>query len=219
MYISFCTGACSNNKWLRADYTAQSDAMIVKLIPTAVPVNNTWGYCTSRDGVPEQINVQVGGTGDSVVVSFVTFAATPPAHAPVVAMGVAPTALDTEVHGVTHVHTTTAKDRTYYMHFVYLGSLVPRTRYYYKVSSGGVDAGGVSTGWSPVFAFRSGYSSGVTAVDIYGDMGVYEWNNMANVYADCANGTCAAAAVMGLYPPSRVPWVRNMELCACNACG
>jgi hypothetical protein len=34
------------------------------------------------------------------------------------------------------------------------------------------------------FSFRSGYSSGETKVDLYGDMGVYSWNNMGNVYKD-----------------------------------
>jgi len=82
---------------------------------------------------------------------------------------------------VTHTHTTDAGDRTYYMHFVKLDNLKPRTQYFYSVQSGGA---GADT--SKVFNFRSGYADGVTKVDVYGDMGVYEWNCMSNVHQDMA---------------------------------
>ena len=42
---------------------------------------------------------------------------------------------------VTHVYKTPAGDRTYLMHFVVFPALAPRTRYFYKVKSGGANVG------------------------------------------------------------------------------
>lgn len=64
--------------WLRSTYPNKSDAIVVKLVPMGPPIQNSWGYCTSAMGVPEQINVQLGGEPTSVVLSFVTFEHTAP---------------------------------------------------------------------------------------------------------------------------------------------
>ena len=50
-----------NFKWLRADYTAGgSSCMTVQLVPPGnAPPGGDWAYCTSENGVPEQINLQV----------------------------------------------------------------------------------------------------------------------------------------------------------------
>ena len=77
----------------------------------------------------------------------------------------------------------TVGGRVYYMHFVKLGGLAPRSKHKYKVRSGG--AGGI---WSDEYTFRSPYPGGdgkPTKVDIFGDMGVYQWNNMQV----CTRGT------------------------------
>jgi hypothetical protein len=81
------------------------------------------------------------------------------------------------------VHTT-AGGRVYYMHFVRLSGLAPESVYSYKVRSGGAAA---TT--SDEFSFRAGPApGGVTRVNIYGDMGVYSWNNMGNLLEDCHSG-------------------------------
>ena len=91
--------------WLRADVESKSDAMTVKFIP-AIDPNAKWGYCTSKELVPEQVNVQLAGP-DSVVISWVTFGDdgkfTPPTA----------TVNGKIISGVTHTHRTAAGDRTY----------------------------------------------------------------------------------------------------------
>jgi hypothetical protein len=139
--------------------------------------------CSSRNSVPEQVNVQIA-SGSSVVVSWVTFEAAPPAAPPVVAVN------GTEVHGVTHIHRACTQGtasypgapaeercngghavknaRVYYMHFVRLGDLQPRARYAYKVRSGAV-----ASSWSANFSFRAPYSEGETKVALFGDLGLF----------------------------------------------
>eukprot|EP01048_Picozoa_sp_COSAG05_P013643 COSAG05_NODE_1472_length_4791_cov_13.982413_1_plen_115_part_10 len=65
------------------------------------------------------------------------------------------------------------------MHFVRLSDLAPRTRYSYRVRGGASDAV-----WSSAFSFRSPYAEGLTRISLYGDMGVYTWNNMQNLYEE-----------------------------------
>lgn len=142
-------------------------------------------YCRSMPGVPEQVNLQVASPR-SVVVGFVTFEAVPPRAPPTVLLrdeghAARASAGYRTLAGVTHVHRT-AKGRTYYMHFVALVNLTCRGRYSYQVRSGGVGAV-----LSDVFRFRAPYSSadgGATRIALFGDMGVYQWNNMANLHTD-----------------------------------
>ena len=141
------------------------------------------GYCVSGEGVPEQVNVQIAGP-DSIVVSFVTFEKEAPVDAPtmMLARAGAATAGSKTLTGVTHVHKSPSGDRTYYMHFVRAGGLDARARYDYTVRSGG--AGAVD---SPKYSFRAPYSEGETKIDIFGDMGVYSYNNMEQLYGDCVD--------------------------------
>ena len=69
------------------------------------------------------------------------------------------------------------------MHFVTLRGLEARGTYYYAVRSGDTGAA-----WSATFSFRAGYADGATRVGIFGDMGLYAWNNMANLASDAAAG-------------------------------
>ena len=167
---------------------------------SAYCVSKTTGkltLCTSGFGIPEQVNVQVA-SGDTVVVGWVTFEHEAPTAPPVVSV-----VGGTEVKGVTHVHVpcsvgsacigdgwnkNTSKtehpfDRPpYYMHYVRLSELKSRTRYTYKVKSGATGAV-----WSDSFTFRSPYTSEdgkPTRIALYGDMGVYNWNNMQNLYEE-----------------------------------
>ena len=64
------------------------------------------------------------------------------------------------------------------MHFTKITDLKPRTIYYYQVKSAASD-------WSDVSSFKSLYyglsDGGETRVAIFGDMGVYTYNNMGNL--------------------------------------
>ena len=147
-----------------------------------VCANNTeaWGYCTSPDQIPEQINLQMASP-DTVVVSFVTFESTEPSEAPYASIQQANTTTNDDVkRGVTHVYYTPKKDRTYYFHFVVFDGLSASTQYEYSVKSGGENAP-----WSKSFVFTSPPPrSGPTSVAIFGDMGVYSWN-CKSLYKTC----------------------------------
>jgi 3',5'-cyclic AMP phosphodiesterase CpdA len=175
----------ADGTWLRANYTSLADAMIVELRPNAPVPGTDWGYCTSASGVAEQINLQIAAP-HAVVVSFVTFEPSTPTQPPIVRVGRTAESLNDTVTGVTHVHVTASKDRTYYMHFVKLDGLEPRARYYYSVQSGG-SGDASNTTVSDVFSFRAPYSGtdgGKTVADVWGDMGVFSWNNMENLKRD-----------------------------------
>ena len=128
-------------------------------------------FCSSALGVPEQINVQIANSS-TVVVGWVTFEASAPRKPPMVFLG------QDQLRGVTYQHITTG-GRVYYMHFVRLSGLMPRQRYEYTVQSGGDSAAP-----SDRFAFRAPYAEGETKIDLYGDMGVFTFNNMGNLYND-----------------------------------
>ena len=166
--------------------------------------SSAYQYCVSAQGVPEQINIQIA-SGDTVVISWVTFVATTPTKPPsvVVRRGkgrlaadpqTTPSTASTTVAGVTHVHTTTG-GRIYYMHFVRLSGLDERAPYTYTVQSGGAGAT-----VSDSYTFRAPYTSGVTRIDIFGDMGVYEWNNMEWLRRDCSGdaGSSSVDLIMHL---------------------
>lgn len=55
-YISFCSGGCANGDWVAGDYSSQSDAMPIQLVPKGSQPGSDWGYCTSKRGVPEQVS-------------------------------------------------------------------------------------------------------------------------------------------------------------------
>ena len=156
--------------------------------------------CTSGKGIPEQVNVQIA-SGSAVVLSFVTFEDHEPKDPPVAKVSV--DGDEKTVKGVTHKHVTVGctagsipgpknknsslppappipQDcREYYMHFIKVADMKPKATYTYTVQSGGAGAT-----VSKKFSFRAPYSEGVTRIALYGDMGVYTWNNMQNLYED-----------------------------------
>jgi hypothetical protein len=150
----------------------------------------TSGYCTSALGVPGQINIQLASP-TSVVVSWVTLEKEAPVAPPLVTLR-GPSGGTTTTRGVTHEHTTPGEARTLYLHFVRLSGLTPRATYTYSAQSGGV--GAVA---SPTYSFRAPYPDGETRIDIYGDLGIYEWNAIEWLQSDCANGTVDAIVHMG----------------------
>jgi len=167
---------------------------------TSAPAN--WGYCTSPHYVPEQVNLQLASP-TTVVVSFVTFEPSVPTGLPVAELTSTTSALS--IKGVTHTYVTASGNRTYFMHFVKFDNLAPRAKYTYRVKSGAAAVAGVNGGkstsiWSNKFTFRSPYSSfdgGETSVAIFGDMGIYSWNNMINMKKDAENGDIDAVVHMG----------------------
>eukprot|EP01063_Lacrimia_lanifica_P015611 TRINITY_DN22302_c0_g1_i1.p1 TRINITY_DN22302_c0_g1~~TRINITY_DN22302_c0_g1_i1.p1 ORF type:complete len:728 (+),score=306.41 TRINITY_DN22302_c0_g1_i1:49-2232(+) len=151
--------------------------------PAPAPTPSGWGYCQSKVGVPEQVNVQIASP-TAVVVSWATFEASAPTDAPVATV-THPNGTVGKVSGVTHVHKTPAGDREVCMHFVPLEGLTPKATYNYTVRSGGAAAV-----QSDVFSFRAPYDhdGGATKINIYGDMGIYSWNNVEWLKKDCATG-------------------------------
>ena len=83
-------------------------------------------------------------------------------------------------------------DRNYSMHFIKFDGLKPATHYTYKVKSGAQGAQ-----WSDEYTFRSMRPYPETRIAMYGDMGVSEYNNMANLLKDCQSGKIDLFAHMG----------------------
>ena len=112
--------------------------------------HDNWGYCTSADQVPEQVNIQAASP-DTVVVSFVTFEGTAPPQAPFAAIQKSGSTGSPDVkRGVTHTYTTPAGNRTYYFHFVKFDGLEQSEMYDYSVKSGSEGAP-----WSKKYTFMS----------------------------------------------------------------
>jgi len=144
-------------------------------------------YCTPPPSHVEQLNLQLAAP-DTVVASFVTYESLPTSP-PIAMLG---TSVDSmvQVAGVSHKYTPPG--RTYIMHYIKFGPLKPRTTYYYKVKSGSA-----ACGWTSTYSFRAGYSSGVTRMATYGDMGHSHYNNMQNMRDDCLAGRIDAILHMG----------------------
>jgi len=145
-------------------------------------------YCKPPQSVPEQINIQLASPS-VVVASFVTYEALP-SSPPIAMFGTDPTNLNITVVGVSHLYEPPG--RTYILHYIKFTNLVERGTYYYKVKSGSA-----ACTWSDVFSFRAPYSSGVTRLASYGDMGHSHHNNMGNLMVACASGQIDAILHMG----------------------
>ncbi|EDQ86651.1 uncharacterized protein MONBRDRAFT_33725 [Monosiga brevicollis MX1] len=136
-----------------------------------------WGFCEANQSVPtpEQVNLQVAGP-DTVVVSFVTFNDTA-TSAPTAQLGESADLTDAiTLTGITKEYTETSNaSRHYFMHFVVFPDLTPSRSYFFRVR------GGARSTWSSTFNFTSLYSGeqkNETKFAIFGDMGVYTYNNM-----------------------------------------
>lgn len=154
--------------------------------------NEDWDYCLSPDdSTPEQINLQMVDP-TMVTVNFVTFTPPTTAAVPTGQVGSDPSLKSAmTVEGVTHKYVETGGlHREYYMHFVRFGNLTERTRFYYRVA-------GPNGAWSDVLSFTSLYSSGLTKFAVFGDMGVYSYNNMGNMFDDMQSGLIDAIVHLG----------------------
>eukprot|EP01051_Picozoa_sp_SAG22_P003740 SAG22_NODE_186_length_15907_cov_45.496774_7_plen_1025_part_00 len=168
------------------------------------PGDPAWGLCTSPPAAVEQLNLQLAGP-TTVVVSFATFRdpaalKQPPAVEYRVASESASDSAEKAavkiVRGVTHVYSMNATglsktaNKTYFLHFVRLDSLAERTTYSYRVRSGGGR-------WNNWRNFTSLYTTGVTRLAMFGDMGVYSWNAMGGLLADSKAGEIDTIVHMG----------------------
>ena len=94
--------------------------------------------------------------------------------------------------------------RNYSFHFVKLPSLPEGVAVTYRVASGAV---GGTLVWSEYATFMAPFGAsytrpgrsgpGATIVDAFGDMGVYNWNNMANMEKDLQRGMLDAVFHIG----------------------
>eukprot|EP00940_MAST-03C_sp_MAST-3C-sp2_P002901 g2901.t1 len=157
----------------------------------------SWAYCQSPSTpVPEQINLQHSGDSEIAVVSFVTFGEQfdEDQDPPIVVYRKENDKTEKNSTGITRVYVDPGNEgRTYYMHFCKMSDLMPRTKYTYRVRSGGSD-------FSEEMTFTSLYTGDdnmPTRFAIFGDMGVYSYNNMANLERDVDAGTIDAIVHMG----------------------
>ena len=212
---------------------------------SATPGSTLWAHCQSPRLTPQQVNIQLAGTS-SVVVSFVTFgdvdvhgtcsAGTPDCPPPVVAVWEAggtppgPNFSGHTVSGNSTVYDTDAvpynkagrdawspePERRYSMHFVRLAGLKPGTTYEYRVRS---DKDETWSLWSGTYKFRFG---DMKKFAMFGDMGVFEWNNMANLLADTEAEDIDAVLMLGDHccecEPLPTNSVHCMCVCVCPVC-
>ena len=143
----------------------------------------SYDYCASPQTIPTQINLQMAGP-TAVVVSFVTFEGMAATYTPQVQFS-------TDGHfrssggatkiatGLCHHFTQTGSpDKHYAMHFVKLEGLGERREYFYRVRSS------AKADWTPGGKFTSLYSTGLTKYAVFGDMGLYDYNNMGGLKDD-----------------------------------
>ena len=191
-------------------WTLETSSQFAKYdVYSSAPANDTlWGHCKRPDSTAVQVNVQLGGSADSVVVSFLTTEPggkpwSPPTVEVVPFRGTVPQQHERFTRtGITHEYHVPSGDQTYYFHFLPLEHLDQKhifrkdiTAYGYRVKSG---SGGAP--WSKWRSFRAAPPTrrgGETRVDIFGDMGVYHHNNMANLLEDCRSGDSDAIVHMG----------------------
>eukprot|EP00937_MAST-01D_sp_MAST-1D-sp2_P003288 g3288.t1 len=145
-----------------------------------------WGSCTSPPDIPTQINLQLSSASE-VVVSFVTFESMEQQYRPQVQFSTDAAfpagAKTVEATGVCHHFTQAGSPGKHYaLHFVKMEGLDERTEYHYRVRSS------ASADWTSGGAFTSLYSSGVTRFAVFGDMGLYAYNNMGNLKRDMEDG-------------------------------
>jgi phosphodiesterase/alkaline phosphatase D-like protein len=99
--------------------------------------------------------------------------------------------------------------------------MTPKAEYSYTVQSGGKGAKA-----SKKFTFRAPYSDGVTKIALYGDMGVYTWNNMQNLYEDVVVNQTADLIIHagdhcyneGDMDEKRADAVKSPAICLCVWC-
>eukprot|EP01062_Namystynia_karyoxenos_P002094 TRINITY_DN10726_c0_g1_i1.p1 TRINITY_DN10726_c0_g1~~TRINITY_DN10726_c0_g1_i1.p1 ORF type:complete len:561 (+),score=165.43 TRINITY_DN10726_c0_g1_i1:89-1771(+) len=158
--------------------------------------SSSWDYCHSpMTPVVEQLNLQYV-TDTLAVASFVTFGEADESAAPEAEWypSGAP-AQKAHATGVSHVYAAPYKNpagatKRYNFHFVKISGLSGGATYSYRVKSAG-------SAWGAEHTFRLPRAEGPTRFAVFGDMGVYDYNNMANLAADAASGAIDTLVHLG----------------------
>ena len=211
-----------------------------RFVPTAGGEGAGWGYCRSQAHTPEQINLQLAQSGDTLVVGFVTFPSNdsgvvlPSAEAePFAGLGPPeaqiwpasePTAPRRLLQGVSRGWQTPRIDYALSYHKPKYNAsgppLLQPVRAYAlhfvkldRLSPGRRYAYRVrcTGGWSQTFEFTSPPAAGrPTRVALFGDMGVFRTNNMGNLRRGAEAGAFDAIAHIGDHSCKRVHSTRLM---------
>jgi hypothetical protein len=147
--------------------------------------SSQYGYCSSPLTTPTQINLQIAGSPSEVVVSFVTFETMESKYTPQVQISpdsTFPADKSRIENGICHHFTQSGGSKKYAMHFVKVDELKERSTYYYRVRSS------ATAQWTDGGSFKSLYSSGETNYAVFGDMGLYSYNNMGGLKQDLEDG-------------------------------
>jgi len=216
VHPAVCSDGCANWADLASDGNTRSQSDVDKKWSTgkapaeagricAMPANDpdktywcyckngsllhSYGYCTSpTTPVVEQLNLQYG-KGSLVVAGFVTFGDIEDAAAPQAEFSTSESGPWESATGITNVYEA-PYDKTYNFHFVKLTGLKPGETYHYRVKSGGSE-------WSSLHSFKQVSEQGPTRAAIFGDMGVFKYNNMQNMADDAAAGRIEGIIHMG----------------------
>lgn len=165
-----------------------------------------WGYCLPPPHYPTQINLQISDP-NSLVIGFVTFCSLDGINnkcsnnttKPIVEYKLLGGNNIYSNVGVTHHYTTPPYDgnisqpiRNYNMHFIKLNNLKSNTKYLYRVNNGYPN--GI---WSQFYEMKTINQQNTTKFAIFGDMGVFQWNNMENLRKRFANKSIDFVVQMG----------------------
>ena len=165
--------------------------------------DKSWTWCDPPAAAPSQINLLVINA-TAVGVNFVTAdegrtaGAVATAEFRVFGAAAAPAPVTTAT-GFSTLYADPGGKRRLSYHHVILAGLQERTEYEYRVSRApaGPATPGTAAVWSGWKRFRSLYSTGVTRVAMYGDMGIFPatrelpgqaLNNIGNLIEDVAAG-------------------------------
>ena len=160
--------------------------------------SSAWGYCGAPTvSTPTQINLQVAGP-DALIASFVTYAPEP--STPVVPLGelsvFANMSDAVTVRGESHVYTEPeGLHRVYTFNFIPFVGLRQDTDYYYRLNGGTQGAL-----WSSVLSLHSLYDhthAQPTRLAIFGDIGLYEYNNFEELVLETGDNNVDFLAVLG----------------------
>ena len=156
-------------------------------------LNKTWGYCKVKPHNPDQINLQISQQG-SVVINFITFCSYDGLNErcldnntkPLVEYRKNSSKFFYNQTGITHFYSTPSTNgymkqpvRHYNMHFIKLDNLDNNQYYEYRVNNGYKE--GL---WSPFYSMKTIDYEQSTKFAVFGDMGVFYWNNMENLEKD-----------------------------------